>query len=33
MLFFENASRNRGLLYRAFKNIKDAIKWFANDRG
>ena len=29
MQFFENAARNRGLPYRIFKDIEDALKWFA----
>ena len=31
MLFFENATRNRGLPYRIFKDIEDAITWLLED--
>ena len=30
MQFFENAARNRGLPYRTFKDIEDALKWFGD---
>ena|SRR5690349_21586805 len=32
MQFFENAARNRGLPYRIFKDVEEAIAWLINDK-
>jgi hypothetical protein len=33
MRFFENAARNRGLPYRSFKDIEEAMTWLIGDSG